>query len=876
MPDDQFTQENIAVAGDVLKENAADSALAEKLKTAEAENAVLASSLESLVQENSDTLERIAGLEAEIDGLKKSAAREHEKRRLHLLNVRDLKKAISERDQKITTLEAELSESERRIEELSTAIDSAVRKEQAEPISIVSEQPLPAGNILEADSELLDQAPQIASLREELELNDEEQPIPLPEFKKTGPQKIKFLKKSKETGKYIVSETPPEEDEAAIPPSSDAALQSPLAPENKQSGIEAIFTPPPSASMIKALQTDIFYKEIEIDRLNSLLGKEQSDIMSLKDHNDELKRQTDILKDELSTREAQILRLEERCGFLEEETANLNEKYRDLDPLELEKLRMMSDVKDYLESELDRKAGKEGMDDEDDETPEKEVSEAPAAGAGAEEKPAQIRELEEIKEKFQKLIKERDEAIALLDKFEMESRTKDAELKKLKLEHKNLKNDHEALNEDFKKKDEELGSIYGAFSKYKEESGFMSREYKTIKDERDRLLAEIKTKTELLHANQESIDAKEAELKKVSEFNEKLIEKLKKDHENVMAAVVAEKETEIKTMVFAHEAEMQKMAEEGRAEFQQLRSSLETIDSKYQGAISETHNMRANLETLFMKINGFLARPEEERDGFKRTVFNEVLFLYDQIPELGASQSGSEQAVNSQGFVAPLPDVYYKVFNSLKPLPEFFYKIFQEFGLEVKYAKYIDFITSSEKPKPCVAIFANIKTREDILKVFEIAALDPGSPIVLFCDNANVSVAEIVNAIISGAACDYIDGAMSEGIVANVLARVFEKRIHDISGVVVEKDSEECKLRESVVLTIDNRVKANRIETLIRRLDYLRENNAKMMFNLKEMQKAFDQIIAIVTNLTMLELPDSISDGFNEITDILLKISFIK
>ncbi len=875
MPDDQFLKDDIAIARDVLNENAADSAISEKLKAAEAENAQLASSIESLVTENSDTLERIAAMEAEMDGLKKSAAREHEKRRLHLLNVRDLKKAISDRDHKIASLEAELSESERKTSELAAALEFATQNAQVSP-GVVEEtanpqQQLPSGNILDEDSELFDQAPQIANLREEMELNREEALIPLADMKKDSEPKIKYLKKSKETGKYIVSGTPQEEDEADTRAVSEPQKAPQPAEEVKP---EETAAAAPDPAIIKALQTDIFYKEIEIDRINSLLAKEQADIMSLKDGNDELKRQTDILKDELSTREAQILRLEERCGFLEEENANLNEKYKDLDPLELEKLRMMSDVKDFLESELDRQAGKEGLDDEENEAPEK--SSDTAAAPEAEEKPAQIRELEEIKGKFQKLIKERDEAITLLDKFEMESRVKESELKNLKLEHKNLKKDFETLDEDFKKKDEELGSIYGAFSKYKEESGFMSREYKNIKDDRDRLLGELKEKNELLKANQESIDAKEAELKKVIELNEKTIEKLKNDQETVMNAVVAEKENEIKTLVFAHEAEMQKMAEEGRAEFQELRASLETIDSKYQGAISETHNMRANLETLFMKINGFLARPEDEENTFKRTVFNEVLFLYDQMPDLGAAQSGSEQAVNSQGFVAPLPDVYYKVFNSLKPLPEFFYKIFQDFGLEVKYAKYIDFITSGEKPKPCAAIFANVKTREDILKVFELAATNPAAPVILYCDNAGVTVSEIVNAIVSGAACDYIDGTMPEGVVATVLARVFEKRIHNISGLVVEKDSEECKLRESVVLTIDNRVKANRIETLLRRLDYLRENNNKMKFNLKEMQKAFDQIIAIVTNLTMMELPDSVSEGFNEVTDILLKISFIK
>jgi hypothetical protein len=49
-----------------------------------------------------------------------------------------------------------------------------------------------------------------------------------------------------------------------------------------------------------------------------------------------------------------------------------------------------------------------------------------------------------------------------------------------------------------------------------------------------------------------------------------------------------------------------------------------------------------------------------------------------------------------------------------------------------------------------------------------------------------------------------------------------------------------------------------------------------MRTNINEMQGLFDQIISRITALSLQEIPQNISEGFNEITAILLKITSIK
>jgi len=49
-----------------------------------------------------------------------------------------------------------------------------------------------------------------------------------------------------------------------------------------------------------------------------------------------------------------------------------------------------------------------------------------------------------------------------------------------------------------------------------------------------------------------------------------------------------------------------------------------------------------------------------------------------------------------------------------------------------------------------------------------------------------------------------------------------------------------------------------------------------MKAGISEMQKSFDSVIACITNLSLQEIPPGISEGFNEITGILLRITSIK
>ena len=87
------------------------------------------------------------------------------------------------------------------------------------------------------------------------------------------------------------------------------------------------------------------------------------------------------------------------------------------------------------------------------------------------------------------------------------------------------------------------------------------------------------------------------------------------------------------------------------------------------------------------------------------------------------------------------------------------------------------------------------------------------------------------------------------------------------------KDQNELKLRESVALSIETRVKSNKIESLTGQLDYLRQSDKKMSSAIKELEFVFENILGIVSNLSVQELPESIAEKFNSITDILIKAS---
>ncbi|EKD68653.1 MAG: hypothetical protein ACD_47C00499G0001, partial [uncultured bacterium] len=286
-------------------------------------------------------------------------------------------------------------------------------------------------------------------------------------------------------------------------------------------------TPADASAEIKKLQSDIFYKEIEIEKINAQMFSAQSETLSLKSQNDDLKSDIESLKLEIVYRENSIAELNGAVFSLESELKGISVKYAALAQLnisveDIEKLRLASEMKEFLEDELDKMPAAEDA----DEAEEEKVSgseEAEGEAEGAEGGQKQLSEFDEIKEKFKSLMAERDKAIELLDKFEVESKLKERELNELKTKHSAIVLEKETAETSLKEKEIELQGIYNAFSSYKEESGFMSRENKELKEEREALSTDISKLRQLMVKFEQTISDKDGEIARLlSESEEKL------------------------------------------------------------------------------------------------------------------------------------------------------------------------------------------------------------------------------------------------------------------------------------------------------------------------------------------------------------------
>jgi len=731
--------------------------LEDKLKRKETEIAESQKMIESALMENSDKIEllenaeaRVKKYEAEIELLKKTGVHEHEKRRLHLLHVRDLKHAIAERDLRIRQLESQTS---------------GVPAFQGVPV----------------------QAPEY-----ETRISESEE--------------------------------------------------------------------------VKKLQSDIFYKEIEIEKLNAAILSAQRESLALKAQNDELRTEIESLKLEMSYKDDSVNELKTTIESLETEIRDISEKYAALSGLnvsaeDLEKLKLASEVKDFLEDELEKLSSGDEEDRQDMAADEN--SEAVPDGSADEteagpEGKKQLGELDEIKEKFKSLIAERDKAIELLDKLEVESKLKERELNELKVKFAALSGEKETADASLKEKETELQGIYSAFSSYKEESGFMSRENKILKEEREALTAEIAKFNETVAGLERAAAAKDEEVKRLIEETDEKLKAAAAESETRLQAVNEEKEEALLRIKTESEAEAEtyrakadeclREAEACRSELESFRAGFTELESKYQSALADYHGMKLNVENLMASINEIL-NPAESVESSNSGVASQVENSIAIIPGGNFADSGSIEAV-FEPFAAN-----------------------HELKLTV-----CDFASQSSEDNPekqnsllCVLAIENEK---ELLKVFDVKKT-PSSPLLIYSKEP-LCVYKITELISRGVIDDYLDGTMDSSVFESVLSRVVEGRLAKIAKVTVKKDNEEIKLRESVALTIDNKVKAGRIEALNERIEYLKESNRKMKAGISEMQKSFDSVIACITNLSLQEIPPGISEGFNEITGILLRITSIK
>ncbi len=729
--------------------------LEDRLKRKESEIIDSQKMIESVLAENRDNLEAVEKAEAEIKKYEqeleqalKANRHEHEKRRLHLLHVRNLKHAIAERDARIKQLETGAAQS----------------------------------------------------------LTD-----------------------------------------ASTQPDAYAAAFAPAA-----------------ADEIKKLQSDIFYKEIQIEKINSLLLSVQGESLALKASNDELKNENEILKLEIGYKENLCAELKSKISSMESEIEELFEKCAEISRMnvsveDIEKLKLASEVKEFLEGELEKiygneddKQGADGAGNSD--TPPSfgdEIngagSEMPLEEGGG---PKQLSEVSEIKEKFKSLIAERDKAIALLDKFEVESKTNERELNELKLRHAELVNEKEAAENELKEKEAELQGIYNAFSSYKEESGFMSRENKILKDEREALTAEISKLKRAVDEFETDAAAKEEEIKALSAETEEKLKAAAEEHEKRLQSLIEEKEEELQRIKIdcGSDVEMYKAeAEKRKSELDEFKGGFEELRSKYQTALADYQGIRLNVESLLSAVG-------------------------DALNYNGGAGGGNEAA-------SPvwLENEMVIINDDCQEAPEDIAAFFENFAgnaeLQIKTARYCSIEDENFSGRPVLYVF-NASGRDALVKLIELSGFI-NAPVVLYSKN-DIDVHKITELISRGIIEDYIGPRMDETVIQAVMTRVLNGRLSKIQKVSVKKDNEEIKLRESVALTIDNRVKAGRIEALNDRVVYLRQANRRLRESISRMQELFDQIIAKITAISLQEIPQNISEGFNEITGILLKITSIK
>jgi hypothetical protein len=637
----------------------------------------------------------------------------------------------------------------------------------------------------------------------------------------------------------------------------EAGAQSSAAAPAQPDMYAAMVSTPAAVDEIKKLQSDIFYKEIEIEKINSLLLAAQGESLALKASNDELKNEAESLKLEIGYKEKLLAELKNKISSLEAEMEELSEKCAaisrmDISAEDIEKLKLASEVKEFLESELDKisegEDSKEEIDGAGDGEPPLRSSQADEEGGGKK----QLGEAEEIKEKFKSLMAERDKAIVLLDKFEVEAKTNERELNELKLKHAELINEKEAAEIGLKEKETEFQGIYSAFSSYKEESGFMSRENKILKEERESLTAELKKLRQAVNEFETAAAAKEEEIKSLTAETEEKLNAAADEHEKRMQSLIEEKEEELRRIKINCEADAETYkAEAGKcqAQLDEFKGELEELRSKYQTALADYQGIRFNVESLLSAIGDTLNFNNEDGGGL--------------AGEAAASvQTENELVVINDDCEGPPEDIS-AVFESFA----------QNCELKITTAGYSSIEGETFPGRPVLYVF-NAGGEDALIKLIELSGII-NAPVVLYSKN-DIAVHKVTELISRGVIEDYIGPRMDETVISAVMTRALDGRLSKIQKVSVKKDDEEIKLRESVALTIDNRVKAGRIEALNERVVYLRGANRRLRESISHMQEFFDQIIAKITAISLQEIPQDISEGFNEITGILLKITSIK
>lgn len=853
--------------------------------------------LEEDLRAASEALTRNEGEKEKTDRQK---SHEHEKRRLHLLKERELKKALSEKDRRIAELEGEIEDLKNQWPENASQEIPALFPEEL-------------ARLRQENGEL---AGTVASLREELAASEakageiESRNAAMAgniQLLNDSASRIDGLAVDSETKKFIGEELETilfKIDELAENVLDEGAESEPGAPRPVESETKdrfkkliKIIARDEIMALLTKCEAETRHLKAELEKLseasersageNEKLSSELAGLAERYEKSAENERalsdENKTIARELKERSAEAERLSATVQRLGEEienqrkTKNLNieEKSADLKRLS-EKCR-----------ELTETGGKLALD----------LSEARKAREEAESK---LEALRAEHEKFPALLQSKIAQIEQLEAAMAELRLDNAglaskasgymsDLAVLNSKHEELHGTKAALEKLVEEKNAEVARLSAEPPK----DAAADEKLKKAAEDLDAALAKI----EKLRGESEALGIEAAHLKEINaslieagtdlapelEAAKKRISELEadaaawRDSEKRFGETVAELKAEgegLREGMLLLENENSTLQEKAAGLEKKCRE-LEAAAAGNAGAEAETRKLTETIALLENQYNGALA----EISGMKANIDSLSKSLDEITNDLASTALEGTQtpAPKETGSVKVSAEALFLLEEGGEEseVPAKILDVIEKLGIPWKKATFNEYLFG-DAAAPRLAVFASFEKPGDAPRLFEAAESSGATPLVLYSSVSGVRIFDCMSLMVSGVFADFIDLSASGGIVETAVVRALEKRVSGITGLATRKDESECKLRESVLLGIDGRSKSNRIEELEKRVTFLKENNRRMKENLRLIREAFDGIVGVITELDLAGIPAEIAVAFDRITSTLLKITSIK
>jgi len=922
-----------------------------EIRSEAAELRAQVSNLEELVRLAQQSQERN---EAEIEKAGKQKSHEHEKRRLHLLKERELKKALIEKDKRISLLEEEIGELKNQWPEEASQEIPALFSEEIERVKLENDELNRSS--AELKSEIAVRDAKILKLEEKNKSLEDDVSI----LKDAAP-KIESLAIDSETKKFIeeeletilfkiddMTENMLDEDSEKSEGSADETKAVEPEVKDKFKKLLKIIARDEILALLSRCEAETRHLQNELEGLTESFRESSeentklaADLKKISEKNEKLFESERALAEEntnltralkektleaerlfsssqslseeieahrktknltLEEKTAEIKRLSEKCRELADENSSFSRQLSEIrkakDEIESKFSALSLEHADFpalLQSKIKNIEQLESEAAELRVENSKLLSKVSECNSEIANLATQHEELHSARNALEKLLEEKNSEIARFRTTSSQSETAAAELEEKKAAV-------EKLSESIKKLESESDALKNEVENLKEIN-------KNLLGTNLGISGELEASKKKIKDYESNISSKETEIQRLMEFNEREMEKLRvslkeaegrfsANDETLAASLEKEAAAEERMKVLAESIENIQIENEGfkeriltlESENDSLRDATAELEKKYLSAVdagarpasqpgnaAEVEKMRETIRVLENQYNGALSEISNMRsnlDGLSSSL-NEIM------SDLAASTFVEREALSADGNETRKvsPDVLFVLDDPgddpRSGIPEKILSVLKNLGLAHRKISFRDHLFGGSGVSH-LAVFLPFESTKDAPRLFEAAESALGAPVILFSSASNIGVCDCVNIIVSGAFADFVDLSASEKLVEAAITRALERRITSMGNVALHKDSDECKLRESVVLTIDNRSKSNRIEDIEKRVTFLKENNKHMKDNLRSIQNAFDHIVSVIAGLDLASIPNEIAEGFNEITSTLLKIASIK